>query len=237
MITKYFFILVTVISSLHLKAQHQDMMLDSVYSDSMNNYIVEQLELNDIGFIWSGKLSEDNRLGFIGPQYQRIKMDFTSVIQNFDNPFEYFVYGNSTVSENTCSFLGSILILEAGYIPDQNYPGFIRAYISGNYVFFEDQSCLHSGVFRGEFISSFYIDGDGTIYYDNLDDEKSDFTNNEFFGVWEDYQGQKSHTCNWGDHRIPFAGELDIGLNEFSPSFKYIDNGWREYLKELKEKE
>lgn len=237
MVFKYIFIFLTGISFLQLKAQQRDSTSDSLVSDSINTLIIEQLELNDIGFVWSGKLSEENRLGFIGPEYQRIIIDFTSVIQNFDNPFEYFVYGSSSVSANVCNFLGSILITEAGYIPDQKYPEFVRGFITGNYVFFEDQSCLHSGIFRGEFITSFYIDKEGTLYYDNLEDENSDFTNNEFFGVWENYTGEISHTCNWGDHRIPFAGDLDVGLNEFSPSFKYIDNGWREYLNQQKEKE
>jgi hypothetical protein len=66
--------------------------IDSVYED-----LLFEFENSDIGFLWGGALSQDNRIGFIGDEFQRFQIRFLSVIQNFDNPYEYFLYGSSRV--------------------------------------------------------------------------------------------------------------------------------------------
>ena len=199
-------------------------------ADSAYNYLLTQLENTDLGFLWAGVISQSNRLGYIGENFQRLELHFLSVIKNFDNPYEYFLYGKTRVEEVICEFQGSLLITETGYVQDEEQTEFERAYISGNFVLFEDQACLHSGVFRGNFISGIYLDGQGDIYYDDLNSEEDDYTNNEFFGEWEGYYPYELKPANWGDFRIPNSLGLDVGDDEFKPSFQYLDNGWREYL-------
>jgi hypothetical protein len=97
--------------------------------------------MEDMSFFWMGDRSQNERLGFIGDGYQRLDVRFLSVIQNYDNPFEYFVYGKSRVESVICEFQGSILITETGFTEDPESGSFKRAYMSGNYAFFEDQAC------------------------------------------------------------------------------------------------
>jgi hypothetical protein len=37
-------------------------------------------------------------------------------------------------------------------------------------------------------------------------------------------------TCNWGEIRIPFCGDLDGGAGEFIPNPKYVKNGWEDLI-------
>lgn len=200
--------------------------------DSVQERLLKIIENSDLGYLWKGELSQENRLGYIGDNFQRIQVRFLSVIQNFDNPYEYFLYGKTKVRDNICEFQGSLRITETGYFIDPSSPEFLKATLSGDFVLFEDQSCLHSGIFRGDFVTAVYIDKAGYVYYDDLDSEANNYTNNEFYGEWEGYDPYELKICNWGDYRIPFSAELDMGLDTFKPSFKYLDNGWAEYLKE-----
>ena len=209
--------------------QTADTVKNTDESDSTYNFLLNQLENTDVGFLWDGELSQANRLGYIGEDFQRLEIRFESVVKNFDNPYEYFIYGKTRVDGNICEFQGSLLITETGYIIDEEYPELMRAYLSGNYVLFEDQACLHSGVFRGNFITGIYLDEQGDIYYDDLEQDENDFTNNEFFGEWEGYFPYEVKPANWGDFRIPNSSGLDVGVEAFKPSFKYLENGWREF--------
>ncbi len=199
----------------------------SAGSDSASAYqvLISAFENQDIGYVWAGLQSSENRLGFIGDDFQRLYIHFKSLIQNYDNPFEYFIYGEFTVKEISCEFQG---FSEAGFLEDSSIPGLQRAYLSGNYVFFEKQSCFGSGIFRGEFVSSVYLDENGMVHYDDLYEDKPHFTNNEFFGNFYPYGTEEIMKANWGDKRIPDSGLLDVGKEKFQPSFRYLDKGWGE---------
>jgi hypothetical protein len=228
-------LIICALGSIHLFGQETDSLRDSVGEievDSTREFLLTAIENTDIGFLWSGSQSQDNRLGFIGDDYQRLQIRFMSVIQNFDNPYEYFLYGKSRVEENICEFQGSLIIRETGVIEDEEFTNVTRAYLAGDYVLFEDQSCLHSGIFRGNFITTVYLDDEGTVYYDNLEKDERDYTNNEFFGQWEGYYPYEVMDANWGDYRIPYSTQLDMGLDAFKPSFNFLDQGWQEYLDE-----
>ncbi len=217
--------------SLNLQAQNLEIPVSS-HVDSINSFILNYLETTDVGFIWGGPVSQDKRLGFIGEEYQRFQIHFNSIIQNYDNPYEYFVYGKTKVRDNICEFQGSLIISEISYEKDEEHPDLNTAYLAGDYVLFEDQACLHSGIFRGEFISFVYIAKDSIMYYNDLDNEKPSYSNNLFTGEWFHYESDLVQICNWGDNRIPGAADLDIGSNEFKPSYRFLENGWSGYLKE-----
>ena len=178
--------------------------------------------------------SQNSRLGFIGDNYQRLQIRFLSVIKNYDNPFEYFLYGKTKVGDNICQFQGSLVISEVGVIADEDHPDLTRGYAAGDYVMFEDQTCFHSGVFRGSFVTTFYVDEEGTFHYDDLYAGVPAYANNEFTGEFQEYFSDSVMTSNWGDHRIPDSSELDTGVDEFYPAYKYQPLGWKEYLDEQK---
>jgi hypothetical protein len=190
---------------------------------------IKDIESTDLSFLWAGELSQDNRLGFIGDNFERIRLQFLSVIVNYDNPFEYFVYGKTMVNNVICDFQGSLNITKTGLKNDTIHIDLNRGFISGDFVFFEDPACMHSGVFRGYFVSQIYQDKTGTFYYDDIDNEDDNFTNNEFIGDCFDYKSEGSYICNFGDFRIPESGNLDVGKTEFSPSAQFLKNGWENF--------
>lgn len=169
-------------------------------------------------------------LGFIGSDYQRFRIVFISVIKNNDNPSQYFVYGKSMVKGNVCDFQGTITIREATFITDDpEYENVKHGDIKGDYLFYEDPQQKHVGLFKGKFISSFYIDKHNKLVYDDLMGDADGYCNNMYTGTWSGYNSKTSKPCNWGDYRIPDSGDLDIGAGEFAPSEKYLPNGWLTY--------
>ncbi|MFW5645265.1 MAG: hypothetical protein ACOCZL_05080, partial [Bacteroidota bacterium] len=179
-----FFLLSTIFTHPIISQDRQpaDTLLMEEERDSTYDFLLTQLENTDLGFLWRGERSQSNRIGYIGEEFQRLEVRFLSVIKNFDNPYEYFIYGKTRVENVICEFQGSLLISETGYIQEDEHSEFERAYISGNFVLFEDQVCRHSGIFRGKFLTGIYHDDQGNIYYDDLDRDEDDYINNEFFG-------------------------------------------------------
>lgn len=168
--------------------------------------------------------------GFIGDNYQRIRIKLISVIRNKDNPSQYFVYGKSMVKENICEFQGTITITNVFNFKETDIPGIKQGKVVGEYLFNENPAQKHVGQFKGVFSSNWYLDKDGTLKYDDLSDVADGFTNNEFVGTWTSYSGTTIKICNWGDSRIPMSGDLDDGTGEFHPSKKYQENGWITYI-------
>ena len=224
-------------SFINLSGQGESVKQDSVLIDSLNQTIIDYLSNNDIGFLWEGEQSQNERIGYIGQEFERIQIHFNSVIQNFDNPLEYFVYGKSKVKNTICEFQGYLVIQELGFKEESTSSDFHQGFLDGEYMFYENQSCLHSGIFQGKFYTDFYIDETETLYYNDLDSENNLFANNSFVGTWFHYDSDLEQICNWGDYRIPESAGLDIGLEDFKPSFKYLDMGWKEYLQEKRSTE
>jgi len=164
--------------------------------------------------------------GFIGDNYQRLRIRFISVIKNNNKPNEYFVYGKSMVKENICEFQGILTIKHAFNFKNSEYPDTRTGKVIGDYIFYENPSQKHVGIFKGVFCSNWYIDKEGNLKYDDLMDGVDGFSNNGFVGSWTNYSGTIIKTCNWGDDRIPMSGDLDNGAGEFHPDAKYINNGW-----------
>lgn len=168
--------------------------------------------------------------GFIGDNYQRIRIILISVIKNKDNSSQYFVYGKSMVKENICEFQGTITITNVFNFKNPESPGTKQGKVIGQYLFYENPSQKHVGQFKGVFSSNWYLDKEGNLKYDDLSDVADGFTNNEFVGTWTNYQGTISKVCNWGDSRIPMSGDFDTGTGEFYPDKKYQANGWLTYV-------
>ena len=164
--------------------------------------------------------------GFIGENYQRLRMKFLSVEHDRLQPDIYAVQGKSRVRSTTCALHGELAIEHVRRNPDPDYDvegvykdslihGFFT--VTGAYRFIEDSTCAHAGSFQGKFISWFYLDADGRVRYDDVIDVADGYTNNEFVGDWRAKNGGTIKRCNWGDWRIPDSGEFDAGAGEFSP--------------------
>jgi len=99
-----------------------------------------------------------------------------------------------------------------------------------DYTFYEDKNQYGSGLFTGVIKFDFSIRNNQIFMY--IDNDTDDSNTNQFVGLWKSYKKNIEKICNWGILRIPCSDDLDIGVGEFSPNMKYIDNGWRSYLDE-----
>ncbi|GHT79687.1 hypothetical protein AGMMS50262_23670 [Bacteroidia bacterium] len=207
----------------------------------------------DFSPIWLER--NDALLGFIdGNNYQRLKIKFLSIVKNPTDSSKYFVYGKSMVKSNICSFLGEIKIISIGQIKTdkeekqslfmeyQDEGRRAKRFLSPEYLllaeysFYEDLKVKGSGKFEGILKTNFYVYED-KVHYNDLRMETSDlFNNNQYVGTWTSYSTNKSKICNWGEFRIPYAENLDIGVGEFQPNEIYLSFGWKSYLKSLENK-
>lgn len=199
----------------------------------------------DYSILWTKK---NNILGFIGDNYQRLYVKYLAIIRNVENPSKYYVCGKSRVKSNVCQFLGEIELIHIRRIHDsekqqlykeakrQNDEEAIKRFSKQEYIllaeyhFFEDPNQKGTGIFEGILRTNFFIDNN-EIFYNDLEIESDSFFNNQCVGTWTSYLSNSSKRCNWGEFRIPYSGDLDIGAGEFSPNTKYLDKGWSIYNK------
>lgn len=189
----------------------------------------------DLSVLWT---STDNSLvyGFIGDNYQRIRIKFTPATKDIKDPYTYNITGRSMVKNNICDFKGTLKVTNIRKIKTMSYgvdgeykdKGIKAQYIVlGDHLLSENRSQKFSGQFKGAFRADLYLTTDGKIHYDNIDLNADGYSNDQFVGSWISYDKKVVKTCNWGDYRIPNSGDLDIGAAEFSPADKYLPFGWQ----------
>ena len=189
----------------------------------------------DFGLLWT---KTENRFvyGFIGENYQRIRIKIISVKKDATHNDTYLVSGKSMVKNNICDFKGTIKIKsiraykEMHWGVDDEYKDKgikEQGILIASYHFTEDSLQDHSGKFEGELISSWYIDKSGQPQYDDIEKNSDPYSNNQFVGTWTNYLTHQKKVCNWGDYRAPNCGNLDQGAAEFSPNDVYLQYGWQ----------
>lgn len=202
---------------------------------TINNDFVENKEyLNkflqyDFSKLWVEEKYHKFQVGFIGNNYQRIQIHYFSIIKNTENPKIYFVYGKSKVKTNICEFLGTIELLHIKKYKLSEIDTLIPYILVSKYEYFENQNKNHTGKFKGISTLYFYVSPDNQIKYDDITVVADGYSNNEFVGVWQGYKSERESVCNWGDFRVPFSHDLDIGTGEFWPNEKYLKYGWDKY--------
>lgn len=236
---RYFFSVLFILISTGLFGQSE---AELFQSKQLNDPSISKEELKakllkyDFAKIWT---VTDNAVvyGFIGDNYQRIRIKLISVTKSANHPGEYDVYGKSMVKNNICDFKGTFHItsirkhskISDGLDREYQKQGIVGEYmILGNYLLSENNDHqLHSGIFNGSFRSDFYLKKNGEIHYDDINHVSDSFTNNQFAGFWTSHNKKLNKRCNWGDYRIPNSGNLDSGAGEFSPVDKYLPFGWQ----------
>lgn len=190
---------------------------------------------NDFSKLWT---RTDNQYvyGFIGDEYERIRIKFISITKSKSSPDTYEVYGKSMVKNNVDEFHGTIKILtikklkttDHGCAEDDKYKDLKSQFaVLGDYNFAENEKQPHAGIFKGTFKSEFFIDAKDRFMYDDIVNCSDNYTNNQFVGQWAQYNSNVIKRCNWGDFRIPNSGDLDMGAGDFSPADKYLKYGWQ----------
>lgn len=191
----------------------------------------------DLSSLWT-RTPEWLVYGFIGNDYQRLRVKLLSVIKDPESPSRYRVYGKDKVKVNICEFQGDLDITnirqynDTGQGLDEVYRDSSilgRFVVCGRYRLLEDPAQPYSGTFTGSFTSYFYLDRAGSVRYDDIEDVADGYNNNQFVGEWISYDGGSIKRCNWGDFRIPNGRDMDIGAGYFSPVDEYLSYGWRSY--------
>jgi len=176
-------------------------------------------------------------LGYIGSDYRRLKIFFSSMVKDSSKGDTYKIKGISLVENNKCDFSGTIKITQVRVYKTMHF-GLDNKYgnrglksqgvLIGDYEFKENPNQNHSGIFKGIMILNWYLDNFGILHYDNIRWYSDNYKNNQYIGTWSEYNSKSYKVCNWGEKRIPFSGDLDIGAAEFSPNSKYYDKGWED---------
>ena len=170
-------------------------------------------------------------LGFIGADYQRFYLHYTSVQPVAGTPGTYRVVGKTRVKNNVCPFTGTLTVVKATRYtaPSAEYPQFREGELTCRVALDEDRRQPGSGALRGTMTTYFYLDKQGQPRYNTLE-TMDGFSNNECVATWTSYATGQSKPCHWGDFRIPQAGPLDTGAGEFSVSPAYLSHGWQTYM-------
>jgi len=238
-----FFILGLLIhTNISIAQTNEKFMADFLLGDELNteNVIANYVRFN-FSDLWT-KTKNYRIVGIIGADYQRIKIKLTSIKKNSSvNPNAYFVSGKSMVNGIINDFQGSIKLDKIKKIKKLHF-GVDDEYLNkgiksegiliAEYEFKENKHQKHSGIFKGQLYSKWYLNSNNQIKYDDIQSFADGYMNNAFIGIWKEYSTTKGKICNWADFRVPKINQdFDIGVGEFSPSEKYYDKGWENYQK------
>ncbi len=176
--------------------------------------------------------------GFLGDDYQRLRVKILTVTKQRGRPDTYSVTGKSMVKGVVRSFTGTMTMTKVRLykaphdgIDEENKDKRIKecGVVVGEYHFSENIKETETGKFDGAFATYWYVDDKGSINYDDHEMGADAYRNNQFVGTWTSFRKKVKKVANWGDYRIPLSGYLDIGAGEFSPDDTYLPNGWQSY--------
>jgi len=216
-----------------------------------NSNILHIIKSQDVSHLWNyGKIiwfaegdtttvKRPEFLGYIGPNYQKFDIHFSSVVQDTSNRLKYFVNGKARVDKVIKTIRGNLIIYEARRFKKgidtlfgMNLDTTLETgYIKGQYYFDEYLKSKLIGVLKGLFTTYIYLDKNNLVHYYFWPGDS--FYNNQFEGLEELCKDTMKIKCNWGDYRIPDSKGLDCGASEFIPIDKYIKYGWAHYKKQF----
>ena len=186
---------------------------------------------------------KSNFLGFIGVNYKRLRITFTSIKKSEENKDVYEVEGFSTVmNKNKRTFKGTFSLLShykftkpADDDPPLPKKGEVEGFSTFSYQLAEDENLTATGVFKGKMIVMWFKKVNAApVYYIPFHDDGE--RNYQFFGTWTSYTTKKTSVASWGEYRIPCSGDFDLGDGDFDlgdgdfgPNPKYWQYGWEEF--------
>lgn len=216
------------------------LLISFAFSQAQNAKIslAEQIPEYDLSKLWkddfisvdsaTGPIPFPEPIGFIGENYQRFYIHYTSINKNPQHPNEYLVEGKTKVKNYVCSFKGTIRVAEMYLFSEEEVPGLRQGEAISTIDFQEEATEAGAGFFRGRMVSNFYLDSQNNLYYDALQLGADKYQNNTCEAQWTSYKTGKSKICNWGDFGMPLpeGSDFDIGDGEVIINKKYLNNGW-----------
>lgn len=182
--------------------------------------------------IWKFGITHEYN-GFASDSMTRVRLKFCSLRRKSSTL--YAVKGFFLYKDQMSSFHGDLKLTDVALINpydegcEDPYPiDRIRAegIVLANFRF----ALSDSGYLTGTCSAGWWIDSTNHIHVNYRGDCADGFVNNQFAGTYYSSSMRQSVEIAWGDFRIPFSGDLDLGAGEFSPNPKYADQGWQSYL-------
>jgi hypothetical protein len=190
----------------------------------------------DFGPLWTRLDDNPSVLGYIGNNYQRLRVVILIATKQPGQPDTYNVTGKTMVKNVVRSFTGTMKITKTASTSGADLGEEYKSeqvkesgVVFGEYHFAEDAKLTSTGKFDGAFFTDWIVDKDGRLQYDEVLMGADGYRNNQFAGTWTSYRTKASKPASWGDSRIPVSGGLDMGAGEFLPDEKYVRNGWQGY--------
>ncbi len=165
--------------------------------------------------------------GVLGDDFRRIDVYIYPDIVRKDS-LTYSMRGRTKAGPNICDFTGVAKIKNI-YCTGNDDLGRELYIIIAEYTINEDASQTGSGKFNGIFGAYGYADDDnpGLIRVDDLYDMADGYENRTFVGVWRSHRKPETvKRCVWGDYRLPFTFDFDIGDGEMLVNPRYDSPEW-----------
>ena len=178
---------------------------------------------------------KSNFLGFIGTNYKRLRITFTSIKKSEKNKDVYEVEGFSTVmNKNKRTFKGTFSLQSHYKFTEPTFEeplknGDIEGFSTFSYQLTEDEKLSATGIFKGEMLVLWSKEANKKPIYSNIFFYTDGERNYQFFGTWTSYTTKKTSVASWGVYRIPCSGDFDEGVGDFIPKPQYWQYGWEEF--------
>jgi hypothetical protein len=239
MMTKTLVLLLTLLS-VPAQAEQTDKWIQSLEHPRWEIYRLKEdnLKFQYIKFDFTTlPVPRSDFLGYIGQNFRRLKIQFTTVKKELGTQDKYRVIGYSIVKNNKCDFEGVIKIIQIREYKQMHY-GVDDEYkdrgiqsqgiLLAEYVFNENEKQKFSGTFEGVMTLYWYLDKEAHIKYDDIESFSDNYKNNQYVGTWRQHNREDRKVANWGEYRIPFSEDLDIGAGELGVNPKYYKQGWQD---------
>lgn len=179
----------------------------------------DSLAQYDFSDLWLKNSAAD---GVIGKNYRYINIKILKVKKSQRNPLIYDVIGESKVGDNRCDFKGEIQLTKGYYFEEGEIKKATQGVVLAKYRFLENANQKYVGTFEGTLESSFIINHkDHNVSLDEGSLDADGYSNNTFVGTWVAYNSNNLQKCIWGDYRLPFTFDYDIGDGEMWVNPKY----------------
>lgn len=199
-----------------------------------NGYFFENPLFDSERFIYGGAscyYDTTSFNGILGKEYSRIEIFISPKVERKDS-LTFKVRGKSKVRNNICDFAGEILIEHIYRIWERaNDPDSPVSYLMiCNYLLKEDPKQYGTGSFQGTYGVWCYIDEVNKSVCLDIDLGGGDsYDNRNYVGTWKSYKSNAVKKCIWGDYRLPYTFDFDIGDGEIVVNPKYNSPEWEQW--------
>ena len=204
-----------------------------------NGYVFERALFNSEQFTYENidgesYYKETSFNGILGDKYTLIELFIHPEVERIDS-LTFKVKGKSKVGKNICDFTGEIQIEHIYNIWERaNDPDSPNYYVMVcNYLFTEDKAQYGTGFFKGTYGAYCYIDKANKKICLDIDAGGGELKNRNYVGIWQSYKTKAVKRCIWGDYRLPYTFDFDIGDEDMRVNPKYNSPEWEEWQSEI----